>query len=112
MAAALYELFLLVLSIISSCSDRCRTTVNVWGDSIGAAVVERYTKAQFDKLDAEDLVAEDLVAEDLVAESGIDAVSLPEKGGVDNENYQGNEGDSMPLAPSNYEPTDGENTRF
>ena len=22
--------------------DRCRTTVNVWGDSVGAAVIDRY----------------------------------------------------------------------
>jgi Na+/H+-dicarboxylate symporter len=22
--------------------DRCRTTVNVWGDAVGAAVVDRY----------------------------------------------------------------------
>ncbi len=26
--------------------DRCRTTVNVWGDSIGAAVIDRYEEAE------------------------------------------------------------------
>jgi len=24
--------------------DRCRTTINVWGDAVGAAVVERYER--------------------------------------------------------------------
>ncbi len=26
--------------------DRCRTTVNVWGDSVGAAVIDRFQKAE------------------------------------------------------------------
>lgn len=34
--------------------DRCRTTINVWGDSIGAGVVERLTKRQLAKAAAEE----------------------------------------------------------
>jgi Na+/H+-dicarboxylate symporter len=32
--------------------DRCRTTVNVWGDSIGAAVIARLTDAKDDDREA------------------------------------------------------------
>jgi Na+/H+-dicarboxylate symporter len=28
--------------------DRCRTTVNVWGDCVGAAVIERLEKAKIE----------------------------------------------------------------
>jgi Na+/H+-dicarboxylate symporter len=31
-----------IILVIDWFLDRCRTTINVWGDAVGAAVVERY----------------------------------------------------------------------
>ena len=40
--------------------DRFRTAVNVWGDSVGAGVVEAMSKSQLKKLDYTDPETEDL----------------------------------------------------
>lgn len=39
--------------------DRCRTMINVWGDSIGVGIVAKLSEKEFDKLDesAEDMNA-------------------------------------------------------
>ena len=34
------------------CRDRLRTSINVWGDSVGAGVVEKLAKGSLHKLDA------------------------------------------------------------
>ena len=39
--------------------DRFRTAVNVWGDSIGAGVVEALSKSQLKKLDYSEKESED-----------------------------------------------------
>lgn len=39
---------------VSPNSDRFRTTVNVWGDCIGAGVVQRLCREQLDKIDSEE----------------------------------------------------------
>ena len=33
-----------LLSKLCLIRDRCRTTINVWGDSVGAAIVEKLTQ--------------------------------------------------------------------
>ena len=43
------------LYIIFACRDRLRTSINVWGDSIGAGVVEKLAKNTLHKLDAEEM---------------------------------------------------------
>jgi hypothetical protein len=46
--------FLCIYATLFPCSDRFRTCVNVWGDSIGCGVVEALTRDQLRKMDEEE----------------------------------------------------------